>query len=143
MTTEEAAPAPRRAVHPELSPPQRRTLLHDGVGRFQAGDFFVAHELWEEVWRSTTPEPRELLQGLIQIAAALYAWRDLGRVDGPRRTLERGLARVERFGDVALGLDLARVLTGARAWRDWLAAGGVGEPPPLPCLVVREPDALR
>lgn len=96
------------------------------------------------MWRSTAPEPRELLQGLIQIAAALYAWRDLGRVDGPRRTLERGLGRLAPHRVTgALGLDLATLAAGAEAWRGWLADGARGVPPPWPELRVDDSSALR
>lgn len=135
--------APRRDAHPTLTPEERRALLREGVERYRAGDFFGAHESWEEVWRSTTPEPKELLQGLIQVAAALYAWRDLGRVDGPRRTLERGLARISSHRGVGLGIDLATVVAGAERWRVWLADGAIGEPPPWPVVDVEDATALR
>ena len=41
------------ALHPDLAPEERRRLLLEGVDHFNAARFFEAHEVWEEVWRST------------------------------------------------------------------------------------------
>ena len=36
----------------------RGSSAGSGIGALQSGTFFAAHEAWEEIWRSTTPEPR-------------------------------------------------------------------------------------
>ncbi len=49
--------------------------LEPGRAAFNRGDYFVAHELWEEVWREvedTDTGRRLCVQGLIQIAAGLH-----------------------------------------------------------------------
>jgi predicted metal-dependent hydrolase len=47
--------------------------LEQGRAAFNRGEYFLAHELWEEVWRETTDaEQRRCLQGLVQIAAAFH-----------------------------------------------------------------------
>ncbi len=44
-----------------------------GARLFDAGRFFEAHEAWEERWRVATDRAeRDLLQGLIQVAAAFH-----------------------------------------------------------------------
>ncbi|PYQ54387.1 MAG: hypothetical protein DMF53_29615, partial [Acidobacteria bacterium] len=60
-----------RVLHPEISQEERERLFRVGIDLVNRGQFFAAHEAWEEIWRSTTPEPRGLFQGLIQVAAAL------------------------------------------------------------------------
>ncbi len=122
-----------RVLHPDLAPQERSALLRAGIEHFNAGRFFEAHEAWEEIWRSTRPEPRELFRGLIQVAVGLYHFVERGNPAPARRVLARGLARVEPFPQGTEGLDLDRLCTGGRAWRDWLAAPA-GEPPPLPRL---------
>src|SRR6185503_690713 len=77
------------ALHPELEPEERRLLLLRGVELFNAARFYEAHEVWEEVWRSTTPEPKDLLQGLIQVAVGMVHHRDRGRPAVARRVLAK------------------------------------------------------
>ena len=49
-----------RELHPSLSDQQALALHEEAIGLFNAGRFFDAHEPWEEIWRSTNPEPRDL-----------------------------------------------------------------------------------
>lgn len=49
-----------------------RDRLHRGAALFEAGRFFEAHEVWEEAWLEESGGERLVLQGLIQLAAALY-----------------------------------------------------------------------
>jgi predicted metal-dependent hydrolase len=46
--------------------------LERGRAAFNRGEYFHAHELWEEVWRELAGVERSLMQGLIQIAAGLH-----------------------------------------------------------------------
>ena len=130
------------ALHPELSPEERRRLLIEGVDHFNAERFFEAHEVWEEVWRSTTPEPRQLLQGLIQIAVAMLHHRDRGRPAVARRVLAKGRRRVEPYRPSALGLDLESLLSGVETWSRWLERAA-GDAPRYPRLLVSHPPELR
>lgn len=128
------------SLHPVLSAAERRRLLRDGIDQLHRGDFFAAHETWEEVWRSTTPEPKTLLQGLIQVAAALHQIRDLHRREGPRRTLAKARRNLEPWAPVALGLDIEGLLSSVAAWQDWLDQGGGEAPAPPRVRVVVEED---
>jgi predicted metal-dependent hydrolase len=118
-------------LHPVLTAEERRSLLRRGLDQLHGGDFFAAHETWEEVWRSTTPEPKTLLQGLIQVAAALHQIRDLHRREGPRRTLAKARRNLESYAPMALGLDIAGLLRSVETWQEWLERRE-GEPPPAP-----------
>jgi predicted metal-dependent hydrolase len=122
-----------RVLHPDLSPEERARFFQEGIALFNQGRFFEAHEAWEEIWRSTTPEPRDLFQGLIQIAAALHQFLNLNRIDGPRRTLAKARRRLEPYAPIALGIDVEDLLEQVGSWEAWLEHRE-GEPPPVPTL---------
>ncbi len=120
-------------LHPVLSPQRRRELVREGSERFHAGQYFAAHEAWEEVWRSTTPEPRDLFQGLVQLAAAFHHLQARRRPDVARRVLAKARARLSRVAPPAEGLDLPALLDQLAPWETWLASAA-GEPPAPPRL---------
>jgi predicted metal-dependent hydrolase len=107
-------------LHPTLSPAERRRLFRHGIDLFNRGDFFAAHETWEEIWRSTTPEPRTLFQGLIQVAAAMHQFRDLDRRAGPRNTLAKARGHLESYKPVACGVQVEELLAAVQRWQEWL-----------------------
>jgi predicted metal-dependent hydrolase len=128
--------------HPVLSAGERRRLLRDGIDQLHRGNFFAAHETWEEVWRSTTPEPKTLLQGLIQVAAALHQSQGLRRREGPRRTLAKARRNLEPYAPTALGLDIDGLLRSVADWQEWLERRD-GEPPAPPRVRVVDEEELR
>ena len=107
-------------------------MFQEGIDLFNRGDFFAAHEAWEEIWRSTTPEPKELLQGLVQVAAGLHQILDLKRKIGPRNTLAKARSHLELYAPAAHGLDVAGLLEAVGEWLEWLDREG--EKPPVPRL---------
>ena len=48
------------------------TALENGAALYARGEYFEAHEAWEELWLSLDGEPRLFVQGLIQVAAACH-----------------------------------------------------------------------
>lgn len=128
-------------LHPDLAPAERRRLILHGVELFNRGEVFAAHEAWEEIWRSTRPEPRDLFQGLVQVAAGLHHAVDRGRREPARRVLARGCGRLAPLAPVACGLDLARLLEDLERWDRWLESGE-GERPALPRLRIAEPGGV-
>lgn len=130
------------SLHPALTASERHRLLRAGIDQLHRGDFFAAHETWEEIWRSTTPEPKTLLQGLIQVAAALHQIHDLERRTGPRRTLAKARRNLAPWAPVALGLDIEEILRSIEAWQSWLEQSD-GEPPAPPRVRIVAEDDLR
>ncbi len=122
-----------KSLRPEISAAERERLFQEGIDHFGRGEFFAAHEVWETIWLSQRAEPRDLFQGLIQVAAAMHQFHDLRRTLGPRNTLAKAWRHLEPYSPSTLGLDLAALLESVRVWRLWLEAPG-GEPPPPPTL---------
>jgi predicted metal-dependent hydrolase len=80
--------------------------LAEGLRRYEAGEFFAAHEEWESVWlRSPEPE-KTFLQALIQVAAAFHHLRR-NNPQGTVQLLQAALRRLElypeQFGGVSVG----------------------------------------
>ena len=47
-----------------------------GVAHFNAGAFFAAHEVWEDLWHDCHDATRSFYQGLIQVAVCLHHFRN-------------------------------------------------------------------
>lgn len=132
----------RRVLHPSLSPQERRQLFKDGLELFNRQDFYDCHEAFEEIWRSRSPEPRDLFQGLIQVAVGFFHFTHRERPDVARRVLAKGRRRLGSLAPESHGLDLDRLLRDVDRWHDWLADPR-GTPPPLPRIHVLNDDHIR
>ena len=63
--------AGRAKAYRPLPESERRAALAEGLAAYDRGDWFLAHELLEPAWMGTKDlAERELLQGLIKLAAA-------------------------------------------------------------------------
>ena len=84
----------RPKAYRPLPPADRRAALEAGVGAYERGDFFEAHELLEPAWMGSPDEPeREFLQGLIKLAAA-YVHSVRGNPLGMAKNLRGARARL-------------------------------------------------
>jgi uncharacterized protein len=67
--------------------------LEEGRAAFNRGEFFEAHERWEDVWRVLAGAERSFVQGLIQVAAALHHLQ-AGRQNPALRLMRKGLVKL-------------------------------------------------
>jgi hypothetical protein len=100
-----------------------------GVGLFNAGYYWEAHEAWEALWHAhgRRGPTADLLKGLIKLAAAGVKVRERqshGVVTHARRSALLFRMAREQGGDRRLGLDLARL--------EALAYGVTAAPPTDP-----------
>lgn len=111
-----------------------------GTRLFEAGEFFEAHEVWEDVWR-VVRDARDFhfFQGLINVAVGLKKLRE-GNANGLVRLMRRAGNLLGEVPDAWRGINVARLVewvhgleVGAEAWRD-----GQGDPP-----VVESPQLPR
>ena len=89
-------------------PPSEPRLL-DGARLFNDGEFFASHEVWEALWHELDGEERELLQGLIQVAAAYYQLVRNNQT-GARYLYGRARARLVRWTPSHAGIDVGGLL---------------------------------
>ncbi|MGC2333204.1 MAG: DUF309 domain-containing protein [Candidatus Acidiferrales bacterium] len=90
-----------------------------GVKDFNAGRFFEAHEVWEELWLAAAGLEKTFLQGLIQVAAAFHH-RARGNVRGTQSLLVAGIAKLARCPADYRGLAIAKLRSEAEAWETLL-----------------------
>jgi predicted metal-dependent hydrolase len=88
-------------------------LLQLGADRFNAKQFFEAHEAWEEVWLDSERELRHFYQGLIQVAAA-FVHLQRNEYPGTVKLLHEGLRKIEAYPPITLGVDLASLAKASR-----------------------------
>lgn len=109
-------------------------LLNQGLALFHDGDYFVAHEIWEQAWSGEVGQVKRTLQVLIQIAAALHKDRE-GNRRGTAKLLGRAvelLAEVLEARSAVLSLDLVALERGLRQASERADARAAGDEVPLP-----------
>lgn len=111
----------------------RKPFYEEGIQLFNARKFFEAHEALEAVWLKAAGDEKNFLHGLIQIAAAFHHHARENPA-GFRSLLEKGLRKLEMFGEVKDGIDLAALRSQLEPWRDFLRTVHThhGRTPPLP-----------
>ena len=80
--------------------------LDHGIELFNRAEFFDAHEVLEDVWRAAPAEEKKFLQGMIQVAVALYHYGN-GNSIGARSVLRRGFRNLSRYPEGFGGIHLA------------------------------------
>jgi predicted metal-dependent hydrolase len=77
---------------------QDQDLFEIGLLFFNSGDYYQAHEIWEDLWRATEGPVRVLYQGLIQAAVGLYHLKR-GNETGARGQLAKSISHLANFSD--------------------------------------------
>ena len=89
------------------------TLFEEGVERFNRGEFWLAHESWEQIWLAAEGEQRRFLQGLIQIAAVYYHL-ERGNQRGAKRLLAAAMEKLEGLDPSMSGIAIGEIRNNAR-----------------------------
>lgn len=86
----------------------------EGIRRFNAHDFFEAHEAWEAVWMHTSGRVKLFYKGLIHAAVALHHFGN-GNLHGARKVFGSCVQYLAPFVPRCLGIDVERFLAELRA----------------------------
>jgi uncharacterized protein len=97
-----------------------------GIDHFNRGEFFEAHEVWEDLWIELNDEQKGFYHGLIQAAVTLHHARR-GNPNGARSLYRRMYANLEGYLPAYLGLDVEKFLA-----RMYACCAPVFEEPPRP-----------
>lgn len=84
-------------------------FFHDGLDLFNEGEWFEAHEAWEDAWRLASGERKRFYQGLIQAAVTLEHLRR-GNPRGVRSVHASMKTKFVGLPDVYRGVNVRRLL---------------------------------
>ena len=117
----------QRQLHPflnmtdeTLTPEARTALMQKGRAAFNQGQFYEAHEFWEDVWNVIDDPDRIWVQGLIQVATGLHKLA-AGREDVAITLFVKALAKLDGpppVPDALDGVDAGAARAGARRLLD-------------------------
>lgn len=80
-----------------------------GLSLARRGDFFEAHEAFEDAWRSCAQAERDFFQGLVHVVVSAYQ-RDRGKPVAQERQRAKALRRLARYAPTHRGLDVELLL---------------------------------
>ena len=92
-----------------MTPDLERKLYYDGIQLFNDHEFFEAHEVWEELWKSYSGELRLFYKGLIQAAVALHHFGN-GNIRGARKVYGTSRGYLSQYQPECSGLDVQKFL---------------------------------
>jgi uncharacterized protein len=102
--------------------------LAEGLRLYEAGEFFAAHEAWENVWLPAQEPEKTFLQGLIQVTAAFHHLQRENRL-GTSRLLRAALGRLERYPACFGGISVDVLCDDIRVWLQALEVGAAALQP--------------
>jgi len=100
-----------------------------GIRLFNAGEFFVCHEVLEELWRPARGPRRLFLQSVIHLAAGFHHFQR-GNPAGGAPQLRKGLRKLAGYLPACEGVDTALLYRESLAWLDRVQGGGPAAPFP-------------
>ncbi len=92
--------------------------FREGIGLFNDGHYFAAHEAWEDFYRRAEEEHKPFIEALIQLAAAFRMRVDFGEVKGPARASRQALIRLENYRPAYLGVKVAPLMEAVEKWAE-------------------------
>jgi len=83
--------------------------LERGLTLARAGEYFEAHDAFEQAWRAARDDERDFFQGLVHV---VVAWYQCGRGNrtGCVRQLAKARRRLTPFAPTHRGVDVAALL---------------------------------
>ncbi len=84
-------------------------LFHEGIRLFNEGDWFEAHETWEDAWHMAQGRKKKFYQGLIQAAVTIEHLRR-GNPRGVRNVYATCLPKFDGLADVFMGVPVRKLL---------------------------------
>ncbi len=92
-------------------------LFEDGIVLFNRGQFFEAHEVWEDAWRRARDDDEVFLHGLIQVAAGFHKLQ-CGQPSGTVSLLTKGAAKLAAIPAGAFIPELPSFRASVETWKE-------------------------
>jgi predicted metal-dependent hydrolase len=125
---------------PDTKPESLDGKYETGIALFNRGEYFEAHEVWEELWMECAASERRFVQALIQAAVALHHF-ERGNHTGAARLCRSGRAYMEPFRPLHRGLGVDGFWRQMEAHLAPALAASTGSSGPRP-VIVPKPEAV-
>ena len=80
-------------------------LYERGLTEYKKGNYFEAHEVWEELWSDYYLKDRKFIQGLIQLSVSFVHLQN-GNLTGARSLLDKCRNKFEGFNGDQRGINV-------------------------------------
>ena len=110
----------------------RDAVFEEGLAAYEAGEYYEAHEKWEEIWNDEeNDDHRRFLQALIQITSAIHKLTHDVEPRGALRLLDRALEKTDGLPDVHGGIALSVLRADVARFRKEAERALAGDPKSL------------
>ena len=85
------------------------SLYCEGLNYYRSGDYFEAHESWEELWSDFYLEDRKFIQGLIQLSVS-FVHLENDNLKGAKSLLNKCKEKFINYNKVQRGIDINKLM---------------------------------
>jgi len=89
-------------------------LLEKGIICFNSGQYFDAHEAWEDLWRPSGGPLRLFYQGLVQAAVGMHHLSQ-GNLNGAKAQLAKSLEKLRQYPERFCGINNGKLIADLEA----------------------------
>jgi len=82
--------------------------VKQGLRAFKQGEYFSAHEFFEDAWRETPDSSREFFRSLLQISGGFYRLTE-DRPRAAKKFFHRALHWLQFFSNNHMGMDVENI----------------------------------
>lgn len=83
-------------------------LFKKGLKKYIEGEFYLAHEFWEDLWHYKQLRDRIFVQGLIQLSASFFKIQ-CGNLNGAKSLLEKSINKFNNYSGIHRNIDVDRL----------------------------------
>ena len=84
-------------------------LFQEGLTYFKSGEYFEAHESWEDLWSDFYLKDRRFIQGLIQLSVS-FVHLENNNLKGAKSLLNKCREKFIEFDGSQRGIDIKKLL---------------------------------
>ena len=85
-------------------------LFLRGLEAYHSGEYFDAHEHWEDLWSDYHFEDRRFIQGLIQMSVSFFHLQNKN-LNGAKGLMRKCLEKFDEFSGVQRNIDVNKLKT--------------------------------
>ena len=90
---------------------EKEALFQKGLMEYEKGDYFEAHEAWEDLWSDYNLTDRKFIQGLIQLSVSFVHLRN-GNMNGARSLLKKCSEKFQPYQHLQRGINMNELKMG-------------------------------